>query len=330
MVWLLFIISAAVIVISATQLSRFGDVIAHKTKLGGMFIGVLLLAGATSLPELITSISSAQQGNPNLAAGNLFGSNSLNMMLLAVVDLASQNRRVLRIVALRHALSGSLTIFLMGLAVFFILADFSAQIGWVGLDSIWIILIYIAALYLIEGNNKHLTKKEVELERIIQPVMSLKKGILGYTVAAAVIILITPQLVRLSGEIAVITGLGNTFIGTTLLAFVTSLPELVTTIAAIKIGADDMAVGNLFGSNLFNMFALGFVDLFYIEGRFLHAIDPSFIIVGMLGLLMTGLALIGNLIKIEKWLWFIEIDALILIIVYFLGLWLLYSRSIAA
>jgi len=295
-----------------------------------MFIGVLLLAGATSLPELITSISSAQQGNPNLAAGNLFGSNSLNMMLLAVVDLASQNRRVLRIVALRHALSGSLTIFLMGLAVFFILADFSAQIGWVGLDSIWIILIYIAALYLIEGNNKHLTKKEVELERIIQPVMSLKKGILGYTVAAAVIILITPQLVRLSGEIAVITGLGNTFIGTTLLAFVTSLPELVTTIAAIKIGADDMAVGNLFGSNLFNMFALGFVDLFYIEGRFLHAIDPSFIIVGMLGLLMTGLALIGNLIKIEKWLWFIEIDALILIIVYFLGLWLLYSRSIAA
>jgi len=77
------------------------------------------------------------------------------------------------------------------------------------------------------------------------------------------------------------------------------------------------------------MFALGFVDVFYTNGRFLHAIDPSFIIVGMLGLLMTGLALIGNLIKIEKRLLFIEIDALILIIVYLLGLWLIYTRSIA-
>ncbi len=64
------------------------------------------------------------------------------------------------------------------------------------------------------------------------------------------------------------------------MAVVTSLPELVTTLAAIKIGAEDMAIGNLFGSNLFNMFAIGLTDLFYTQGRFLAVIDPSFVLIG--------------------------------------------------
>ena len=110
-------------------------------------------------------------------------------------------------------------------------------------------------------------------------------------------------MVTSANEIAVITGLGTTFIGTTLVAAVTSLPELVTTLAAVKIGADDMAIGNLFGSNMFNMFALGLTDVFYTPGRFLGAIDPSFLLVGMLGLLMTGLGLIGNLARLEKRIW---------------------------
>ena len=81
MVWFTFIISAALIVLAATQLAKYGDVIAVRTRLGGMFIGVMLLAGATSLPEVLTTISSLSQGVPNLAAGNLLGSNMFNMFL---------------------------------------------------------------------------------------------------------------------------------------------------------------------------------------------------------------------------------------------------------
>ncbi len=105
------------------------------------------------------------------------------------------------------------------------------------------------------------------------------------------------------------------------------MPELVTTIAAIKIGAADMAIGNLFGSNMFNMFALGLTDVFYTQGRFLEAIDPSFLLIGVVGLLLTCMGLIGNLIKLEKRIWFLEIDALVIILFYFASLWLLYSRS---
>src|SRR5512139_2620308 len=95
-IWLQFLISAALIVLAATQLAKYGDVIAIRTGLGGMFVGVILLAGATSLPEVLTTISSLSQGVPNLAAGNLFGSNMFNMLMLAVIDLADQQRRILR------------------------------------------------------------------------------------------------------------------------------------------------------------------------------------------------------------------------------------------
>ncbi len=76
------------------------------------------------------------------------------------------------------------------------------------------------------------------------------------------------------------------------------------------------------------MFALGLTDVFYLPGRFLGIIDPAFLLVGMLGLLMTGLGLIGNLARLERRVLFIEVDALALMTMYFAGLWLLYSRGI--
>jgi cation:H+ antiporter len=136
-------------------------------------------------------------------------------------------------------------------------------------------------------------------------------------------------MVSSSVQIAEITGLGTTFVGTTLVALATSLPELVTTIAAVKYGANDMAIGNLFGSNLFNMAALGLTDVFYLQGRFFGVIDPAFVLVGLLGLIMTGMGLIGNLARLERRFGFIEIDALLLVLVYFGGLWFLYSQGIS-
>jgi cation:H+ antiporter len=328
MTWLTFFLSAALIVFAATQLAKYGDVIAARTGLGGMFIGLLLLAGATSLPEVLTSISSISQGVPNLAAGNLLGSNLFNMFLLAILDMLSRNERILRNAALKHALTGSLTVFLIGLVVFFIMADLNVMIGWVGIDSIIIMLVYIVSLRLIQGHQVHNIPKTDEKAEIPPGMPSLTKGLVGFGLAALGLVVVTPFMVRSSTEIAEITGLGTTFVGTTLVAVVTSLPELVTTVAAIKLGANDMAIGNLFGSNMFNMFAMGLTDVFYTQGSFLGVIDPAFLLIGMLGLLMTCMGLIGNLARLERRVLFIEVDALALILVYFGGLWLLYSRGI--
>ena len=326
MVWLTFFVSSLVLVVAAIKLAQYGDVIAVRTRLGGMFIGVLLLAGATSLPELLTMINSFQVQAPGLAAGNMFGSNMFNMLLLAVLDLLNQQARILRRVAMTHALTAALGSAMIGMSVFFILGDIRLQIGWMGVDSLALILVYIAGIRLIQMNGQA-SSTAVELP-IGQPVMPLWRALLGFVIATAVLVLITPWLVRSSNEIAEITNLGAGFVGTTLLATVTSLPETVAVVAAARMGAYDMAVGNLFGSIVFNMFALGVADLFYTQGRFLGAIDPTFALVAMLGLLLTNLALIGNIARVERRLAFVEADALLIMLLYFGGLFFLYLRGI--
>jgi len=292
-----------------------------------MFIGALLLSSVTSLPEILTTIQAFSQGVPNLAAGNLVGSNMFNMALLALADLAGRDRRVLRSVAHRHALTGSLTLMMIALAIFFLVADIDVQVGWVGLDSIVLILAYIGGVRLLQVQSRAVAREQQD-EVIPEGVPPLGRAIIGFILAAAVLTVISPVLVSSSSAIAEVTGLGTSFVGLTLVALVTSLPEVVTTTQLVRDGAEDMAVGNLFGSNMFNMFAIGLVDFFYLPGRFLGVIESSFVLVGMIGLIMTALGLIGNLARIERRLWFIEIDALLMLVLYFGGLWLLYVRGI--
>lgn len=325
MVWVQFILSSALVVFAAIKLAEYGDVIAVRTGLSGMFVGTLLMAGATSLPELLAALNALAIAAPNLAAGSMFGSNMFNMLMLAVLDLVGQQARVLRAVAMRHALTAGLAILLIGLVVFFILADLEGGIAWIGYDSLVIVLVYVAGVRLIQNQGG-----PPQVETIVEEagVPSLKRALLGFGLATAALVVVTPFLVRSADEIGTITGLSAGFVGATLLAIVTSLPELVATIAALRIGAFDLAVGNLFGSNLFNMFALGLTDVLYFQGRFIAEIDPNFAIIGLIGLVLTCLGLIGNIARVERRLLFLEIDALLIMVVYFLGMWFLYVRGI--
>ena len=327
MTWLIFVACSALLVFAATQLAKYGDAIATRTGLGRMFVGTLLLAGATSLPELLTSINSLSQGVPDLAAGNLMGSNMFNMFLLGVLDLVGRQARILRRVAMRHALTASLAILLTGMAVFFILADVKIQIGWIGLDSLLIGATYVVGLRLIQTSNPaagEVPPDAVELEGT----PSLGRALLGFAAATALLVVVSPWLVSSSKEIAAITGLSTGFIGTALVGVVTSLPEVATSIAAVRIGAYDMAVGNLFGSNAFNMLALSLTDAFFTQGRFFGVIAPEFALVGLLGLMLTSMGLIGNLARVERRLGFVEVDALIIMLGYLAGMALLYGRGI--
>lgn len=328
MIWLQFLGSSILVVLAAIKLAEYGDVIAQRTRLGGLFIGTLLLAAATSLPELLTTINSLGQGAPNLAAGNIFGSSMFNMFVLAVLDLFHWRIRLLRQVATRHALTAGLAMLLTGMAVFFMLADIDLRVGWVGADSLCIMGAYALGLRLIRSGSQGASPDAEPAAE--EGVPSLGLAVLGFVAATAVLVVVSPWLVRSSVGIAEVTGLSTGFVGTALLAIVTSLPELVTTVAAVRLGAYDMAVGNLFGSNIFNMLALGLTDLFFVQGRFLASVDPVFALAGLLALLLTGLALIGNLARLERRILFMELDALLLIAVYLGGLWLLYTRGAVA
>jgi cation:H+ antiporter len=326
MPWLIFLGSSALLVLAATRLAKYGDAIAARTGLGRLFVGTLLLAGATSLPELLTTINAFEQGVPELAAGNLLGSNMFNMLLLAVLDLIGRQARILRRVAMKHALTASLATLLIGMVAFFILADVDITVGHVGVDSLLLIATYVIGVRLIQSNNPA-AAGDVEPEDLAG-VPRLGVALAGFGGATLVLILVSPWLVSSSKQIAELSGLGTGFVGTALVAVVTSLPEVATSIAAVRLGAYDLAIGNLFGSNAFNMLALGISDFFYRPGPFLGIIPPGFALVALLGLMLTGLALIGNLARVERRLLFVEADALAIILVYGAGLWFLYQRGI--
>lgn len=326
-VWLLFLGSAAVTVAAAAKLSEYGDVIAVRTGLGGMFIGTLLLAAATSLPELLTTINSINQEVPDMAAGNIFGSCMFNMFMLAILDLLNHRGRILRRVTLNHALSGGLAVLVGSMAILFILADVDLQIGWVGVDSLVLIALYMGGVRLLNDNPVTQTETELSPEQD-KALPSLLYASLGFAGATAILLLVMPWLVRSSAQIADALGVSTGFIGAALVAVVTSLPEMVTTIAAARIGAYDLAVGNLFGSNLFNIFALGLADLFYMQGRFLGDVDPAMTLAAIFGVVLTAMGLVGNVSRLEKRLFFIEIDALLIALTYLAGMWLLYQRGL--
>ena len=330
-VWVTFVLSAAMIVFSAMQLAKYGDVIAARTKLGGMFIGVLLLAGATSLPELLTSINSIAQGAPELSAGNFFGSSAFNMFILAILDVLGRDQRILRTSQRRHLVSGGFAVFISTLVLFLLVANpvltqINFNIGWFGIDSLFIMGSYVMAIYMIQQSEQDAVSTDMTEEELAE-IPSLKVGLIGFGLAAVVLGLVCPFMVRASETISEITGLGTSFVGSTLVAFVTSLPEMVTSISAISIGAADMALGNLFGSNMFNMFGIGLADVFYTKGRFLSTVDNSFIVVGMLGILMTSFGLIGNIVKFKRVGRLIDFDSILMALMYFGGMYLLFVMS---
>ena len=327
--WAIFIASSALIVLAAVKLAEYGDAISVRTKLGGMFIGTLFLAAATSLPELLTTISSLDQNSPNLAAGNLLGSGMANMLFLAFLEIFTMRFYILRRIGMQHALTAALGVMLTGMVVFYLMADIDIRLGWVGLDSLSVLVAYLIGFRLIQsGHTGQTIPPEPVLEEAQVP--GLAKSIIGFAIATAALVVVTPYLVSSSISISEQTGIRAGFIGTTLVAFTTSLPELVTVIAAARLGAYDLAVGNLFGSNLFNMFALGLTDVFYTEGRFLGNINPGFGLVGMLVILMTALGLISSLSRSERKFLSVKVDAILLILIYFGGMWLLYTKGIGA
>ena len=328
MPWLIFFLTGVAIIAAAIKLAEYGDAIAYRTGLGQLFIGALLLAGATSAPELLTMISSIRQGHINLTAGDLFGSSMFNMLLLGVLDIAFYKTRILRRVALRHALTASLGILLTGLAVFFILADIKWMIGWINVDSLVMIAIYIVGVWLLRSNPVTGEPQAALPEEAPREIPSLRLAIIGFIAATVALILVVPWMVRSASQIAEQSGLGDGFVGMLLIATVTSLPELVSVISAVRLKAYDIAVGNLFGSNVFNMFALAMADVFYTEGNFFEAINPAFALAGLLAMLLTILGLIGNLAQVERRIWIVEVDAFLLILGYGLGMLLLFLRGV--
>jgi len=336
---IVFTLSATLVVIGGTLLARSGDVIAARANLGGVWVGSMFLALATSLPEIATDISAVRLGAPDLAAGDLFGSSMANMVILALISLVPAGTEIFRKAALDHALYASLAMIMMAIAAVTILIRPEVSFVGVGPGSLLLLATYIAgsraAFLHTTLARKAVASMELSGVEVAEPGSrsrsqvhpSLRRAIITFVVAAAIILAAAPQFARSAQRLAEITGVGTTFIGTWLLGFSTSLPELVTCLAAVRLRAFDLAVGNLFGSNAFNMTAFVILDAVHREGPILSAVSPVHVISALVGLAMMAIALATLVYRARTNAAWIEPGSALIIIAYVTGLTLIFLQG---
>lgn len=328
MQWIGFIASAAAILYSGTRIARYGDVIAEKTGLGRTWIGVLLMASVTSLPELVTGISAVTfSGVPDIAVGDVMGSCVFNLLILALLDAVEREKTLSAKAHHGHILSAAFGIFL--LSVVAVSLHWGSRIlpfGWIGFYSLVCFAVYFLAMRMVFSYEKR------ELARFIGEVaaelkyddITLRSAAYGYAVNALIVVVAAVFLPAIGAGIAKSTGLGQAFVGNIFIAATTSLPEVVISIAAVRMGALDLAIGNLLGSNIFNVFILAVDDVFFVQGPILSFASGSHIISALTAIAMTSIVVIGLTYRSEKKLLFLAWDSLGSVLVYIAYVMMLY------
>ncbi len=337
--WAVFVLSAVAVGFSGWHLAGQGDRISSQTGLGGLWVGVILIASATSLPEIITTISAVAIDEPNLAAGNLFGSSMANMLILALIDLMHRRRRVLQTISQGQGLVAMLAVALTVMAAAFIVSESPLAIGHVGIETLVLGAVYLLGTRIVlsqeyvdalarlaarTGRDDAGNTRPGEEPRLRMPE---RETVLRFFASAAVIV-VAGLLLALSAEgISNQTGLEESFVGVLFLATATSLPELFSSISAVRLGAYDLAVGNLFGSNCFNMAAFVVVDFAYTPGPILDAVDQAEVVAALVAVFLMATAMMGIIYRAERRYWLLEPDAAAIIIAYGLGLLMVYNAT---
>lgn len=317
-----FLVCSGIIFFSGKKLSFYGDVIADKSGLGRVWIGLILMATVTSLPELVIGISSVTVvGAPDLAVGNVLGSCVFNLAILSLLDAIMPGQPILTRVTNSNVLAaalGSILLSLVGIGLF--LPDEYVILDWIGITSLAFIVVYFFSIKLLHsyGRRKQppITPSAVVMQEEKEDI-TLKQALLWYTLNALVVIAAALVLPYFSEEIAVKSGWGESFVATVFLAASSSLPEMAVAISAARLGAADLAVGNLFGSNIFNILLLSISDIFYVRGDLLKEASEKNIVTVFAVIVMNSIAIAALTIRPEKkGFRYMAWDTLLILLVY--------------
>jgi cation:H+ antiporter len=333
--WLIFIefaVLALVICVSGYFLSLYGDVIAEKTGFGGTWVGIALLATVTSLPELVTGISAVTFVNvPNIALGDALGSCVFNLLLIVLLDFLHRKTSVYTQVSQGHILSAGFGVVLLGFVAFsLVLHQHGIHLGFahVGIYTPIIILFYIFAMRTVFRYERKLRVEAVEEIAERYPQISLTKALIFFCLASIMVVLAGARLPVTAEHLAETLGWQRSFVGTVFVALATSLPEVAVTLSALRIGALDMAISDLFGSNLFDLVIIAIDDIVYLKGPLLANVSPVHLITVQSAIMMTGIAIIGLLYRPQQRLFkTIGWGSLFMFIIYILNLSALYLQQ---
>ena len=332
LIWLKFAICAAIIFFSGKRVAKYGDVIAEKTGLGGLWIGVILVAIATSLPEIFTGVGSTVFVNaPNLTVGNLFGANSYNLLNISLLDFLNKGSPLLSSVSTGQLLTAGLSLIpllIASIGIFLSIRLPQLTFMNISLYSISILIVYLVSVRIIfrfERNQQQIMRELKKEEEILLKYndIPLKKACILYGVFAIMIAGAGIWLAYIGEELAQILNLGQNFVGSLFLGLATTLPEVTVSVAALRIGAKELAVANMLGSNLFNMSIIFINDALYRKASIFNFLSQQHIFTGFIVALMTVIVCTGLILKPKKKTKLgLSNYAIALIIVFILGAYL--------
>lgn len=280
--WVGYLATSGAILLSGFRLCRETDALASRRGWTRSWAGLVLLATITSIPELLTGVSSVVLANtPRIAFGDVVGSLAFNLLILG--GLAVVGRRHIFQLASPHHLpavvyAGLLTAYALACTV--AAPQLPASLG--GAALLALLAAYLAVMW--DLHRRGLAPSQGDG----QPHGSMGLLLLN----AAILIVAAAALPYVGAAIADGSGLGRTFVGGAFVAVSTSLPEVAVTLAAWRIGAPDLAIGNLVGSNLFDLAILGIDEALY-PGSLLVVAEPGHLSLLGAALVMTGLLWLG-------------------------------------
>jgi cation:H+ antiporter len=288
-----FFACAALIGIAGTKLVRYGGVVGAKTGLSGTWVGLVLIGVVTSLPELITGVSAVTvAGAPDIAVGDALGSCVFNLLLFVLLDLLHRRGSIYDIAGSGHVLAASFGLALIAVAGASIVLgslDHVLAVGPIGI-YVPVLLAGYALGMRTTFRYERRERQEVAADVVVRhPEITLRRAAVGYAVAATVVVIAGAWLPFVGARIAETTGWGDSFVGTLFVAFATSIPEIAVSLSAIRAGSVDMAIGNLLGSNIFDMAILALDDIAFTDGALLAHVSPLHATTALAAILMTGI-----------------------------------------
>lgn len=333
--------AALVVWIAGVRLEAAVEVISHRTGLGSAFGGLVLLAVATSLPEVATTISGAYIGNAALLTNNLFGGVAMQMAILVIADAVLRRGALTFFAPSFSVLLGGVSLVLqLSLAIAVMSAGDPLAIGWVGAGSAGIFCVHLGVLYLTYQGGGNPRWKPVWREKKNKSLVgnltrrtkgqeepSLRHESVVFALCSSAILVAGWTVMHTAEALTKQTGLGASFVGATLVAIATSLPEVSTTTAAVRRGNYEMAISNIFGSNLWDVSLLFVGDLFLRSGPLLSIATREATYTAALGLVITSIYLWGLLERRNQTIGRFGIDSIFAAIAYVGGLLLLYQMA---
>lgn len=281
-----YIILAVLVVALSVKLADYVDLIDKKTNISGAFIGGVILAAVTSLPELFTSFSAVViVKNPSLVIGNILGSNLFNITIFGIILIIWAKKFSKASVGKSHFKITVFTLFLFALMFLAVILGIDFSIFNISIYSLIIIITYAFSI-------RYMANDESDNDEETDNPLTIKQIAVRFIILSVLLVSVSIAITYVTDILAEGFKLGATIAGALFLGIATSLPELTSTFALAKKSNFNAATGNILGSGVFNFAILAVADLLYRGGSVFDSKDSnSLVVFGFIATLLTGTCL---------------------------------------